>query len=87
MAKDISPPFLLTTHTQTPLPLSEDEMCKPASMFKNHLLHVIGGEGDFDDALQLLADIEQDSEGHHSDAISSDDDNACRYSNEGMFSK
>ena len=64
MAKDISPPFLLTTHTQTLLPISEDKMCKPASMFKNHLLHVIGGEGDFNDALQLLADIEEDSEAH-----------------------
>ena len=43
-------------------------------MFKNHLLHVIGGEGDFYDALQLLADIEEDSEAHHSAS-----DDGCRY--------
>ncbi len=81
MAKDISPPFLLTTHTQSPLLLSDVD--KPAISYSNHLLHVIEGGGDRESALRMLADIQQ---ARDSDvvSISSDEDGGC-YSTEGMI--
>lgn len=69
VAKDVAPPFILTTHTQTPLPLSEDAIHEPASQYKNHLLHVIVNEGDREVALQVLSDDAQHSDvgAYHSD--------------------
>lgn len=87
MAKDVSPPFLLATHTQSPLSLSKDVIQQPANIFKSHLLHVINGEGDREGALQLLADDES-PDALNSDAVyissGDDDDNGCCYSSEGM---
>ena len=41
--KNVIPPFSLATHTQTVLPLTKTELAKPASIYKNELLHVVLG--------------------------------------------
>ena len=37
------PPFSLATHTRTALLLTKTELVKPASIYKNELLHVVVG--------------------------------------------
>ena len=56
MAKDILPPFLLCTHTRTFMPLVRQVLSDGADLYKNGVLHVVEGEGDIDNFLQLLTD-------------------------------
>ena len=43
LAKDVIPPSSLATHTRTALLRTKTELVKPASIYKNELLHVVLG--------------------------------------------
>ena len=58
VALDIVPPFTLTTHSQAVLSLSKMELTKPASTYKNELLHVVCG-GNIESFLEsVFSDLE-----------------------------
>ncbi len=63
IAQDIAPPFLLSTHTHTPLPLLKDIICESAIVYRSQHLHIVtDGQGDREIALQLLADNADDND-------------------------
>ena len=83
MAQHVAPPFTLTTHTHTPLPLHHTTMSDTANVYKNQLLHVVVNEGDIEVALKLLGESAQ-SDGHESVHIIED---GSSNSSEGMYRK
>lgn len=82
MAQHIAPPFILSTHTHTVLPLLQDVVCELADVYKNQLLHVVDNEGDREVALQCLTDCTDTNHGNvDSDFI----EDCCSYNNQGMM--
>ena len=75
MAKEVVPPFVLTTHSRIPIAVSKE----PANVFSNQLLHVVS-DGDVEDFLEVLCD-DQPEDAHLSDAFSdegSEDLSECK---------